>query len=128
MSKRILVVDDERDLALAVVARVQASGYDAVAVYSGKECLQAVEKDKFDLVVMDIVMPELDGIATACRLRSKPDTENIPIVFLSALVSKDDLQGAYGVVGGNVIIPKPFNGQDLISAIERQLKNQHKAF
>ena len=122
MAKRVLVVDDEADITEMVALRLEAGGYDVVTAASGQECLDKVAAEKFDLIIMDVSMPGMDGIAAACRLQRDEATRDIPVVFLTALASKDDLGADHAVLGGHIIIAKPFNGNDLLSVVKQQIK------
>jgi len=122
MAKRILVVDDEADITEMVALRLMAGGYDVVAAGSGEECLDKVKVEKFDLIIMDVSMPGMDGIVAACRLQRDAATRDIPVVFLTALAGKEDLGGDHAALGGHIIIAKPFNGNDLLAVVKQQLK------
>lgn len=122
MAKRVLVVDDEADITEMVAMRLTAGGYEAVTVSSGKECLDKVVLEKFDLIIMDVSMPEMDGIATACRLQRDVATRDIPVIFLTALATKEDLGADHAALGGHIIVAKPFNGNDLLAVVKQQIK------
>jgi len=122
MAKRVLVVDDEADITEMVALRLMAGGYETGTARSGEECLEKVAGEKFDLIIMDVSMPGMDGIATACRLQRDKATRDIPVIFLTALANKNDLGAAYAVIGMHVVIAKPFDGNDLLVLVKQQIK------
>jgi DNA-binding NtrC family response regulator len=78
MKARVLVVDDEKDFALALAERLQGRGYDAAACFSGKEAIEKVMSDPIDVVVLDVMMPEMDGVEALHSIKdAKPLTEVI---------------------------------------------------
>jgi CheY-like chemotaxis protein len=122
MAKRILVVDDEPDITEMVALRLAAGGYEVVTASSGKECLDKAVADNFALIIMDVSMPEMDGIAAACRLQRDKATRDIPVIFLTALATKEDLGADHAVLGRHIVIAKPFDGNDLLMVVKQQIK------
>jgi len=84
MSKRVLVVDNEPDLVTLVESRLNAKGYEVVTAYSGAEGLEKCKLLKPDAVVLDIMMPGIDGSTMAAQIKEDPNTSQIPIIFLTA--------------------------------------------
>ena len=85
MPKKILVVDDEQDITKSIKMLLDNAGYEVRVVNSGKSALQLLEKEKFDLVFLDILMPEMPGKEVAEKIRQNPKTRNQPIAFLSVV-------------------------------------------
>lgn len=83
--KKILLVDDEHDILTSVKTLLSKEGYEINAVNSGKKALQALKKDKFDIILLDILMPEMSGNEVAEKIRNDPKTKNQKIVFLSVV-------------------------------------------
>ncbi len=83
MSKRVLVVDDEPDLVTLVESRLNARGYEVVTAYSGAEGLEKCKVLKPDAVMLDIMMPGIDGFTMADQMKEDPNTSQIPIIFLT---------------------------------------------
>jgi len=120
--KRILLVDDEVSFTRLVKLEVEeAGGYEVRIVNRAMEALAAAKAFKPDLIVLDIIMPKLDGGMVAFQLMREKTLERVPIVFLTAIVSKEDLGTQTRVVAGNPFIAKPVSTEDLISCIERYL-------
>jgi len=74
-----------------------------------------------DLILLDVIMPDADGGEVAARLRAHEKLRNVPIVFLTAAVSKQELHGPSGLIGGRVFVAKPVNKRELLEVIEREL-------
>jgi len=117
MAKKILVVDDEKDMAHVLVQRLTRYGYDVSSVNSGLEALKAAKQERFDLIILDILMPVMDGTEVARRLRDDPDTADIPLMFLTVLQTKGKDKG-YGLAGPHIIFAKPFDIQELGGVID----------
>ncbi len=86
--KRILVVDDEKPLAHALELKLQHSGFAATAVFDGQEALDALKKDKYDLVLLDLMLPKIDGFGVLAALKERHD--KTPVIVTSNLSQEDD--------------------------------------
>ncbi len=119
--KKILVVDDEKEFNDLLCLRLQKSGgYDAIGVLGGQECLDFSEKTPPDLILLDIMMPKIDGFEVFKRLRANPKTKNIPVVILTAAAysaSEEELLKA----GVDDYLAKPFEAKDLLEKISTLL-------
>ncbi len=119
--KHILIVDDEPDLAELVELNLQRAGYQTTVAHDGRSALASAQKRRPDLIVLDVMMPELSGTEVAGRLRSNPATSAIPIVMLTAKAEEvDELVGL--TVGADDYITKPFSVKVLIARIEAVLR------
>lgn len=108
---RVLVVDDEEHLALGIAENLEVEGYDVAVVFDGGRALAALEEREFDLVVLDVMMPVLDGFTVCERLRARGD--QTPILFLTARSALDDrIRGLEA--GGDDYLPKPFALEELL--------------
>jgi DNA-binding response OmpR family regulator len=105
---RILIVDDDPRLLHIVAMYLGIEGYDVVTAENGEAGLKEVDMQRPDLVILDIMMPGMDGIEACRRIRTSPDTQSVPIVMFSALSSDDDIERAR-LAGANHLITKPFN-------------------
>jgi CheY-like chemotaxis protein len=113
MSRKILIVDDEDDIrAVAQMSLEVVAGWTVVAAGSGAEALLLAVKEQPDAILLDVMMPELDGPATLERLRADPATRRIPVVFLTAKVQAADhrLFATLPVAG---VLAKPFDPMEL---------------
>ncbi|MBR2539319.1 MAG: response regulator transcription factor [Mogibacterium sp.] len=114
----ILIVDDDKAIADAVAFYLKGEGYDTVMAYDGIEALNAMKSCDISLIIMDIMMPGLDGIQTTLRIREE---HNIPIIMLSA--KTEDYDKIMGLnVGADDYVTKPFNPLELIARVKSQLR------
>ena len=86
--KKIFLVDDDPDFVDAVKAVVESGGYDVEVAYDGKECLEKIEKVKPDLIILDVMMPEMNGHEACKELKQDPKYSEIPIILLTAVASR----------------------------------------
>jgi len=118
MSKRILIVEDEQQLRDTIGFNLTEEGYRVVATDNGKEALNIFDKNRFDLIVLDVMLPELDGFSV-CRSIRKMDKKT-PIFFLSARGSSADrVEGLR--IGGDDYLPKPFNLDEFLLRVSNLL-------
>jgi len=114
----ILVVDDDREIASAIEVYLKNEGYKVVKAYDGLEALAALKREEFQLILMDIMMPKLDGMQATMKIR---DESNIPIIMLSA--KGEDYDKITGLnIGADDYITKPFNPLELIARVKSQLR------
>ncbi|MBP0449627.1 response regulator [Kitasatospora sp. RG8] len=117
VSGRVLVVDDSEVIRQLIRVNLELEGFEVVTAADGAECLEVVRRVKPDVVTLDVVMPRLDGLRTAARLRAAPGTSGLPIAIVSACTPADlDLGEAVGVDG---YLGKPFDPADLVALVWR---------
>ena len=117
---KILIVEDNSDMRNLLALRVQITGYLPVLASDGKDDVEKANADKPDLILMDMMMPVMDGWEAARALRASRETKNIPILATTALVRSEDLKSCLDA-GCNGYIVKPFNGVDLQRKIRELL-------
>lgn len=117
----ILVVDDEKDNIKIVTTILNSSGYRTKSASDGLSTLRLVKSEKFDLILLDIMMPMLNGIETCKYLKKDPSTSSIPVIFLTASDDAKTLTKAFSV-GGSDYIKKPFFKEELLARINSKLK------
>ncbi len=123
MRQKILVVDDEPDIVELVSFNLRAEGYDVVTATSGPEALDQARATLPDLIVLDLMLPELDGLAVCEILRRLPSTSLIPIIMLTAW--KSEISRLIGLdAGAKDYITKPFSPRDLVARVNRALRNE----
>ena len=114
----ILICDDDRDIVSALDIYLASEGYRTLKAYNGLEAIQAVERNEVHLILMDIMMPELDGIKTLLKVR---ESKNLPIILLSA--KSEDADKILGLTAGaDDYITKPFNPSELVARVKSQLR------
>jgi len=117
----ILVVDDIKDN-LTIVEKILSSiGYNIVTAKNGRTALRMVKEREIDLILLDIMMPDISGIETCRFLKVDPETASIPVIFLTASTDRETLVKAYKV-GGSDYIRKPFFKEELIARVETRLE------
>lgn len=118
----ILICDDEKDIVSALKIYLSAEGYDTSVAYTGAQALSILEKEEIHLVLLDIMMPEMDGISALSRIREK---YNLPVILLSA--KSEDTDKVLGLgVGADDYVTKPFNPVEVLARIRSQLRRYTK--
>ncbi len=117
---KILIVDDVMSNILLLKVLLTNEKFQIVTAGNGTEALEQVEKEKPNLILLDVMMPDINGFDVAQKLKANPDTADIPIIFLTALNSTTDIVKGFQV-GGNDFISKPFNKEELIIRVMHQL-------
>jgi len=121
MNRKILIVDDEREIAELISIYLRNEGFDTVLAFDGEEALRAFDEDKFDLIVLDIMMPKVDGIEVCRQLRLE---HAVPILMLSARTQ--DMDKIMGLMtGADDYMIKPFNPLELIARIRSLLRRSY---
>jgi len=118
-NKTILVVDDtiaNLDILVGLL-----SEYDVIDTASGREALDIVEEEKVDLILLDIMMPDINGYEVCKKLKSNASTKDIPVVFITAKTDEKSIERAYSV-GGSDYVTKPFRPKELLARINRELQ------
>ncbi len=118
---RILIVDDNEMNTRVAALALDRPEYEIVIAHSGGEALEQAAGHSFDLILLDIIMPEMDGYTVCKHLKQDPGTEHIPIVFLTARTDVESIRKAFAC-GGNDFISKPFQKAELIARVDTQLR------
>ena len=114
-SKRtIMVVDDNPDLVDILRIMLESKGFNVRCAYSGKDLFAGLEEQKPDLILLDIMMPEMDGLEVLTRIKGNPDTVSIPVIMLTALDRYEDRLRGYKL-GADHYISKPFTKAQLMA-------------
>ena len=119
--RSILVIDDNKDIRENTAEILELAGYKAFTAENGKKGVEAALREKPDVIVCDIMMPELDGYGVLHLLRKNPDAQNIPFIFLTAKTERSDFRKGMEM-GADDYVTKPFDGIELLNAIEMRLK------
>lgn len=124
MSK-ILLVDDESDIVDLLKFRLEAYKYEVSVASNGNECLAKLKTERPDLILLDLVMPEMDGYETIRRLKGLPETKDIPVILFTASYTTD-IEVKTKELGAFDYVVKPFEPAELINKIEAALKSKQK--
>jgi CheY-like chemotaxis protein len=119
--KRILVADDDELILDVVNATLSSLGYDVSTVSGGREALQRVESENFDLVILDVMMPDLGGIETIIELRRNQPEQPIIVMSGQFPTSAGTLENVTEKLGARVLLAKPFTAQQLSDAVREQI-------
>ncbi len=118
MARKILAVDDEKHIVRLVQVNLERAGYEVVTANDGKEALQKVAEENPDLVVLDVMMPYMDGFEVLQNLRRNPATRDIPVIMLTAKAQDADVFKGWQS-GVDCYLTKPFNPMELLSFVKR---------
>ena len=122
MPTKILVCDDERHIVRLIQVNLEKQGYQVVTAFDGKEGLEKIRSEKPSLVVLDVMMPYMDGFEVLKNLRREPATEHLPVIMLTAKAQDKDVFEGYHY-GADMYLTKPFNPMELVSFVKRITEN-----
>lgn len=117
MSGRVLVVDDNKVIRQLIRVNLELEGFEVVTAADGAECMDVVRRTRPDVVTLDVVMPRLDGIAAATRLRADPTTRDVRIAVVSACSQAEVERGV--AAGVDAFLGKPFEPGELVAVVRR---------
>jgi DNA-binding NarL/FixJ family response regulator len=123
--KRLLLIDDDPNLILLVQDYLVFKGYEVITAENGREALEVLEREIPDMVICDVMMPEMDGYAFVEHIRLDPRTKWVPVLFLSAKgQSQDRVRGLN--TGADVYMVKPFEPEELVAQVEASIKQRDR--
>lgn len=122
---KILIVDDEKQLREMLTMRLEASGYEVITAADGEEGLKKTNKENPDLILLDIMMPGMDGLVVLSRLKNNLETSFIPVIMLTA---KGDTSAVMELqtAGATDYVIKPFEAENLLDLIKKTLQSNPK--
>ncbi|NEP18366.1 MAG: response regulator, partial [Leptolyngbya sp. SIO4C1] len=120
---KILVIEDEVDIRANLLDLLEAEGYDIVGADNGVTGLIGALEHQPDLILCDVMMPELDGYDVLRALRLEPETAMLPLIFLTALADKSDIRQGM-TLGADDYLTKPFTRREVLQAVETRLQRQ----
>lgn len=118
MALKVLVCDDERHIVRLIQVNLERQGFQVVTAFDGKEGLEKIRSEKPNLVVLDVMMPYMDGFEVLKALRREKDTENLPVIMLTAKAQDKDVFEGYHY-GADMYLTKPFNPMELVTFVKR---------
>ena len=121
MGKKILLVDDEAALVEMMKMRLEANGYEVISAYDGEEALEKAKKEGPDIIILDLMLPKLDGYKVCRLLKFDEKYKSIPIIMLTARAQKSDVEMG-SKVGADAYITKPFEASILLGKIKELTK------
>ena len=118
MQHRVLVVDDHPPTVRLIQNALEQEGFSVITATNGAECLIAVHQDSPDVVILDVIMPVMDGLQTLRVLRENEATKTLPVIVLSVRDSDQDVLDGWRI-GADLYLTKPFKLDDLLAAVKR---------
>jgi DNA-binding response OmpR family regulator len=123
--KKILIVDDERLTRAVLQHNVILAGYDVIVASNGREAMQKIQEVTPDLIVVDLVMPDMNGFEMLRRIRSNKETMQTPVIVVSALQGQTDIEEAK-TSGADIYLTKPINPEEFIKQVKKYLGSPFK--
>ena len=121
MATKVVLVDDDRHVVDVVSMMLAQRRYSVITVSDGRRALEKIGEELPDLVLLDIVLPGMDGTTIAQKLLENPRTSDIPIVFLTGLVEAEETHRDANRIGGHYFLAKPFDARELFDVIDRAM-------
>ncbi len=121
MAAKILVVEDDPDIMRLLLHALRAAGFEVVMAYGGEDAIKKVKTHRPDLVLTDLAMPEVGGVAVIEEIKANPETRGIPVIAVTAYVW-DRLAQSAGLAGCNGYLAKPFTVKQLLDEVRKYLK------
>ncbi len=116
----VLVVDDDRDIRELVAMKLKLDGIEVLEAANGRIALEVLEQHHVDLVVLDLMMPVMDGIEACRAIREREEWKNLPVIMLTARAQSDDVELGFGI-GATDYVAKPFSPRELLSRVRGTL-------
>ncbi len=116
----VLVVDDDRDIRELVAMKLRFDGIEVLAASNGRDALEVLGENKVDLVVLDLMMPVMDGIETCRQIRASKEWKDLPVIMLTARAQSDVVELGFDVGATDYVI-KPFSPRELLSRVRATL-------
>jgi two-component system alkaline phosphatase synthesis response regulator PhoP/two-component system response regulator VicR len=123
---RILAVDDEPNIRRLIQVNLERQGYTVEVAENGAQALEKIRESCPDLLVSDVMMPEMDGFELVANIRRDPTLENLPIIVLTAKTQDRDVMEGYKR-GADMYLTKPFNPAELLNFVKRLLQTQNSS-
>ncbi len=120
---KVMVVDDEPDIVAVVGRMLKKAGYDVIEAHNGKECLQKLKKEKPDLILLDVMMPDILGWDVCRKIKEDEATRSIPVAMLTVKSTNEDKERSFKYAHCDAHINKPIIREKLLSTVEWLLKN-----
>ncbi|MCI8782560.1 MAG: response regulator transcription factor [Dorea sp.] len=120
-AETILVVDDNREIVYSISELLKYEGYQVVKAYDGMEALEALEREKIDLILLDVMMPKMNGLSALMKLRER---SKIPVIILSAKTEESDKVSGL-VLGADDYVEKPYQPAELTARVKAHLRRYH---
>ena len=118
MAKRVLLAEDEPNIVESLTFILERSGFEVATTTNGRQALEVAQSDTPDILILDVMLPELDGYEVLRRLRADTRTKTLPVLMVTAKGQREDRETAMKC-GADMFITKPFVNSELIAAVEK---------
>ncbi len=122
MAKKISVIEDDKFLRELIVQKLSNEGYDIIEAVDGEKGVESVKKEKPDLILLDLILPGIDGFEVLARIKSDPALSEIPVIILSNLGQKEDIERALKMGAVDYLIKAHFTPEEIINKINAIFK------
>lgn len=122
MAKKILVVEDDKFLRELIAQKIMKEGYDVIEAVDGEKGAESIKKEKPDLVLLDLILPGIDGFEVLAKMKSDPATNQIPVIILSNLGQKDDIEKGLEMGANDYLIKAHFTPGEIMEKISSVMK------
>ena len=119
--KSILIIDDEKDVVDSVSGFLKRNGYDVFGASTGQEGLKIAREELPSLIILDLMLPDIDGSDVAAQLLNNLTTKEIPIIFLTAIVTKSEQEATGEFIANRCIIAKPCSSEEILSLVKNYI-------
>lgn len=119
--KSVLIVDDERDILDSLSGFLRRNGYGVSIADTGREGLKLAKKELPSLIILDLMLPDIDGTDVAVELLQNPQTREIPIIFLTSVLTKPEQESAGEMVANRCIVAKPCRSEEILELIKNRI-------
>lgn len=126
MPARVLIVDDEANIVISLEFLMEQAGYAVAVARNGNEAIEQIDRFRPDLVLLDVMLPGINGFDILQRVRQQPDYRNMAIIMLTAKGREVEITKGLAL-GADAYITKPFSTRDLLAEVRRQLDAHHEA-
>ena len=120
---KVMVVDDEPDILFLIEKFLEMEGYEVVKIGSGEECLEKVKEIKPDVILLDVMMPGIDGWEVCKRLKEDEETKDIPVILVTVRTSKESIEKSFEYAKCDAYVGKPIIREELIEKIKMFAKS-----
>jgi len=124
-AKKILIIDDEESIVKVLREHFKGEGYKVIVAFDGQEGLEKAQKVKPDIILLDIIMPKLDGISTLKGLKGNSETQAIPVIILTNLETSNGISESLRKGSTDYLIKTDYTLEQLTEKVEQVLKNKH---
>jgi len=125
-NKKVLIIEDDPFIADVYVLKLESEGYDVETAEDGLQGLEVLHKEKFDIILLDILMPNLDGFKVLERIKMVPELSKIPVIILTNLSQKKDIKKGIDLGASDYIIKTKFTPTEVVKTIEKVLSEGGK--